>query len=227
MVALEKKRGSRVISIIHAGHMSEPWLNAGTTAEMLKAIRAVPAGVDIDIILHTPGGDALGAGQIVRALQAHKGRKTFFVPYEGFSAGTIMALTGNEVFLSDIAALGPIDVQFGDTAAAALESLLHHKRPKDIEDELLVLAMRARQAIRQCHENARGAMRGSYSRFRAERIARTLNSGYLSHAFPIMHQEARMIGLHVRLGIPDEVFTIVDSFLTSGSRFCSVIHCPD
>jgi hypothetical protein len=227
MVALEQQRGSRVISIIHAGNMTEDGLDTGTTAEALKAIRSVPAGTDIDIILHTPGGSALGASQIIRALKAHKGRKTFFVPYDAFSAGTMLALTGNEIFMSDLASLGPIDVQFGHEPAAAFESLLHHKRPKDIEDDFLVTAMRARQTIRRCHENAKAAMKGSYSRFRAERIARTLNTGYLSHDFPLMYQEARMIGMHVRLGVPHEVFTIVNSFLERDDRFCSVIHCPD
>ena len=228
MIALEQQRGSRVIAMIHGRGMSEPWLDKGTTAEALKAIRAVPAGIDIDIILHTPGGSALGASQIVRALKAHKGRKTFFVPYDAYSAGTILALTGNEIFMSEIATLGPIDVQFGEIgSAAALGSVLRHKWIKDIDDDLLVLAMHAQRTIRQCHENALAAMKGTYSRFRAERIARTLNSGYLSHGFPLMYQEARMVGLNVRPGVPKEVFAIVEGFLTQPGGYCSVIHCPD
>lgn len=70
-------------------------------------------------------------------------------------------------------------------------------------------------------------MKGNYSRGRARRIARTLNDGYLSHGFSIMYEEARKIGLNVKLGVPEEVFTIVDSFLFESGNFCSVIHCAD
>jgi hypothetical protein len=227
MVSLETTRGTRLVSIIHSEGMSEEGVYSQTTAEAIKAIRATPADMDLDIILHTPGGSALGAGQIVRALKAHKGRKTFFVPYEAFSAGTILALTGNEIFMSEIASLGPIDVQFGKIPAVALASLLKHKRVRDMDDDALKHAVQADTAMRGYHKNAVALMKGNYSRLRAERIARTLNSGYLSHGFPLMYEEARMTGLHVRLGVPEEVFTIVDSALARDDGFCSVIHCPD
>ena len=183
--------------------------------------------MDLDIILHTPGGSALGASQIVRALKAHKGRKTFFVPYEAFSAGTILALTGNEIFMSEVASLGPIDVQYGNVPAAAFASLLKYKRVRDIDDDGLRLAVKADNAMRVYHKKAVALMKGNYSRLRAERIARTLNSGHLSHGFPLMYKEARMTGLHVRLGVPEEVFTIVDSAIARDDGFCSVIHCSD
>lgn len=227
MVALESRRGTRLISIIHSDGMSEDAVGVQTTAEAIKAIRGTPADMDLDIILHTPGGSALGAGQIVRALKAHKGRKTFFVPYEAFSAGTILALTGSEIFMSEIASLGPIDVQFGNIPAAALASTLKYKRARDMNDDTLAIAIRAENTIRAHHKKAVALMQGNYSRHRAERIARTLNTGYLSHSFPLMYKEARMTGLHVRLGVPEEVFTIVDSALARNDGFCSVIHCPD
>ena len=227
MVALEGRRGTRLISIIHSDGMSEGWVGSQTTAEAIKAIRATPADMDLDIILHTPGGSALGASQIVRALKAHKGRKTFFVPYEAFSAGTILALTGNEIFMSEVASLGPIDVQHGNVPVAALASLLKHKRVRDMDDEALEVAIMADNTMRTHHKKAVALMKGNYSRLRAERIARTLNSGHLSHGFPLMYKEARMTGLHVRLGVPEEVFTIVDSAIARDDGFCSVIHCSD
>jgi hypothetical protein len=259
MRALEQRRGTRLISIIHDERMSEDSVGKSTIAEALRAIRLTPAGTDLDIILHTPGGEALGAAQLVHALKDHKGRKTVFVPCMAFSAGTILALTADQIVLSDFATLGPIDVQLptassarnlslwvnkpenkldkieivyiqdeiGQRPAAALKSLLQHKRPRDIDDRLLKDAVYARDRIPEDHARAVASMRGNYSRARAERIARTLNDGYLSHGFPIMYEEARKIGLNVKLGVPDEVFTIVDSFLSSGNGFCSVIHCPD
>ena len=232
MLALEQRRGTKVVSIIHSKGMSEDGVDDQTTAEALKAIRTTPPGLDLDIILHTPGGQSLGAAQIVHALKSHKGRKTVFVPYRAMSAGTIISLTADEISLSEISTLGPIDSQIlvgrGDYwPAAALASLLFYKKPKDIDDHLLRYAVAARDCIRDDHKKALAAMKRNYPRLRAERIARTLNDGYLSHGFPIMYEEARKIGLNVKLGVPEEVFTIVDSFLARNDGFCSVIHCPD
>ncbi len=227
MLSLQQRRNTKLVSIVHADGTSEGSVGHQTIAEVLKAIRATPAGVDLDIILHTPGGDALGADQIVRALKAHKGRKTFFVPYDAFSAGTIMALTGEEIFLSPIGSLGPIDVQINRIPAARLAYVLQSKPARLIDDDMLAIASLARDRIVEDHRRAVASMKGNYSRGRARRIARTLNDGYLSHGFPIMYEEARKIGLNVKLGVPEEVFTIVDSFLFESGNFCSVIHCAD
>ncbi|MFN9163302.1 MAG: SDH family Clp fold serine proteinase [Alphaproteobacteria bacterium] len=227
MLSLQQRRNTKLVSIVHAQGTSEDRVDHQTIAEALKAIRSTPAGVDLDIILHTRGGDALGADQIVRALKAHKGRKTFFVPYNAFSAGTIMALTGDEIFLSPIASLGPIDTQINGVPAARLAYVLQAKPPRLIEDDVLAAALHARDRIVEDHHRAVASMKGNYSRGRARRIARTLNDGYLSHSFPIMYEEARKIGLNVKLGVPEEVFTIVDSFLFESGDFCSVIHCAD
>jgi hypothetical protein len=227
MQSLQQRRKTKLICIVHAAGTREGMVADQTIAETLKAIRTTPPDTDLDIILHTPGGDALGADQIARALKAHKGRKVFFVPYEAFSAGTILALTGDEIYLSDMAMLGPIDTQFNRTPIARLAYPLQHKPARRISDEVLQTALYARDRIKEDHRKAMGLMKGNYSRGRASRIAHTLNDGHLSHSFPIMYEEARKIGLNVRFGVPDEVFTIVDSFLTDDDDFCSVIHCPD
>ena len=268
MTALQARRNSRLISIIHAEGTSSDSVDDKTVSEALKAIRASDPNQNLDIILHTPGGNALGAIQLVRALKEHRGRKTFYVPYEAFSAGTILALSGDEICLSDFSCLGPIDVQisfpgvvkvhnggfvsliskagsdedetllggpfrafvrsveppFG-ASAAALASLLKFKHPKDIDDKMLKYAVIARDMKQADHKRALAIMSGNYSRWAANRIAHYLNDGTLSHGYPVQYEEAKKIGLKVSLGIPDEVYTIVDSFLFQEGDFCSVIHC--
>jgi hypothetical protein len=68
-------------------------------------------------------------------------------------------------------------------------------------------------------------MKGTYSGWRARQIARFLNDGHLTHGYPVMFEEAKRIGLNVKLDMPEEVFTIVDEFTESRGTFCSVIHC--
>jgi hypothetical protein len=69
-------------------------------------------GQAIDVILETPGGYAQVVEDIVRAIR-HKYPQdvAFIVPGSAKSAGTIMAMSGNDILLDPDSSLGPIDAQ--------------------------------------------------------------------------------------------------------------------
>ncbi len=69
-------------------------------------------GRDLDILLHTPGGDVNAAERIVEYLR-HKftGEIRVFVPVAAMSAGTMIALAGNRIVMAAHSQLGPIDPQ--------------------------------------------------------------------------------------------------------------------
>lgn len=73
---LERKRGSRVITLIHRqetmnlfGIPIARYINIEDSEEILRAIRLTPEDMPIDLILHTPGGLVLAAEQIAHALK--------------------------------------------------------------------------------------------------------------------------------------------------------------
>ncbi|MGB9873902.1 MAG: SDH family Clp fold serine proteinase, partial [Hydrogenobacter sp.] len=68
---LERKRGSRVITLIHRQEslalLGVPifrFINIEDSEQVLRAIRMTPEDMPIDLIIHTPGGLALAATQI-------------------------------------------------------------------------------------------------------------------------------------------------------------------
>jgi hypothetical protein len=230
IASMEERRNSKVISIIHSVGTDRKMVDLQTAADALKAIRNVPQGKDIDLILHTGGGLSIYGEQIARALKAHKGNKSVFVPYYAFSAGTIIAMAGNEIHLTAHSTLGPIDSQYpiGDRLqfpVSAFVSLRNQKPASKIDDGILVVAGLSRDVIAADHDRALEFMKGTYSGWRARQIARFLNDGHLTHGYPVMFEEAKRIGLNVKLDMPEEVFTIVDEFTESRGTFCSVIHC--
>ncbi len=84
----EKKRGSRVITLIHRqetmsllGIPISRYIDIEDSEQVLRAIRFTPAEMPIDMVLHTPGGLVLAAEQIACALKRHKGKVTVFVPH--------------------------------------------------------------------------------------------------------------------------------------------------
>ncbi|UCG67636.1 MAG: ATP-dependent Clp protease proteolytic subunit, partial [Deltaproteobacteria bacterium] len=97
--AIQKERGSRVITLIHReetvslfGVPVSKYIDIDDAEAILRAIRLTPADKAIDLIVHTPGGLVLAASQIAHAIQKHKGKVTVFVPHYAMSGGTLIAL---------------------------------------------------------------------------------------------------------------------------------------
>ena len=65
---------------------------------------------DLDIILHTTGGNPVAAYRLAQVIRDFTRRATFLVPQYAYSGGTLMCLAGDEVMLGDYAVLSPIDI---------------------------------------------------------------------------------------------------------------------
>lgn len=65
----------------------------------------------VDIFLQTPGGSGETAEEIVRILRKKANHVSFVIAGEAKSAGTILALSGNEILMTETGSLGPIDAQ--------------------------------------------------------------------------------------------------------------------
>lgn len=65
----------------------------------------------IDIYLETPGGSGESAEEIARFLRNKFNEINFVIAGEAKSAGTILALSGDNIFMTDTGSLGPIDAQ--------------------------------------------------------------------------------------------------------------------
>lgn len=77
-----------------------------------EMIRCVPAeSKNVDIMLVTPGGSAEQVAKFVDRLRARFEHVAFLLPDLAMSAGTIFALSGDEIVMDARAYLGPIDPQ--------------------------------------------------------------------------------------------------------------------
>ena len=70
-------------------------------------------GRDLDVLLHTPGGDIDAAEKLITLVHTTvgAGQMRIVVPDFAKSAGTLMALGANKIVMSDTSELGPIDPQ--------------------------------------------------------------------------------------------------------------------
>lgn len=68
-------------------------------------------GEDLDVLLHSPGGEAEAAESIVALLRSRFSHIRFIVPDQAKSAATMICCAGNEILMDERSELGPIDPQ--------------------------------------------------------------------------------------------------------------------
>ena len=230
---LEKKRGSRVITLIHRqetmkllGFPVMKYIDINDSEEILRAVRLTPDDMPVDIILHTPGGLVLSAEQIAMALKRHRGRITVFVPHYAMSGGTLLCLAADEIVMDENAVLGPVDPQLGEFPAASLLRIVEEKGPPRMDDRTLILADVARKAIAQVKGFVKDILSDKMDEKKADEVAAALTEGRWTHDYPITFEEARGLGLPVRTGLPGEIYELMDLFPQTMQQRPSVQYIP-
>ena len=213
---IEKKRGSRVILLVHRqetmslmGFPLMRYIDVNDSEEVLRAIQMTDDDVPLDIILHTPGGLVLAALQIARAIQAHKGKVTVFVPHYAMSGGTLIALAADEIVMCKHSVLGPIDPQIGQYPAASFIKVIDQKPISEVEDQTLIMADIGRKAIQQLEAAATSLLSRHMKEDAAAALATKLATGMWTHDYPISAEEARSLGLPVNTDMPNEILQLM------------------
>jgi ClpP class serine protease len=229
---LEKRRGSRVIGLIHRqesmsflGFPIARYIDIEDSEAVLRAIQLTDSDVPIDMILHTPGGLVLAASQIADALKSHPAKVTVFVPHYAMSGGTLLALAADEIIMAPHAVLGPVDPQLGQRPAASLLKVIEQKPISEIDDQTIIEADQARKAITQVETFVEGLLTERMGE-QAKELARTLACGTWTHDYPITVTEARHLGLPVTTDMPSEVYELMQLYPQTAQRRPSVEYIP-
>lgn len=92
---------------------SGAFINRDDTLGFVDLLHNVESGKNIDLLLHTPGGNIDAAEKLMSMVHrtAGTGRVRIIVPDFAKSAGTLMALGADRIIMSDSSELGPIDPQ--------------------------------------------------------------------------------------------------------------------
>lgn len=227
--ALEKKRSSRVITLIHRqetislfGIPITRYLDMEDSEQVLEAIHLTPAEMPIDIILHTPGGLVLAAEQVAVALSRHAGKVTVFVPHYAMSGGTIVALASDEIILNRDAVLGSVDPalgtpQAGSYPAVSILKALETPNPNR-EDQTLILGDVAHKAIKQVYDLVYRLLLKRWSKDKAAEIAGALTEGRWTHDHPLFYEHIEEMGLPVSDKMPVEIYELMKLYPQYGQR---------
>jgi ClpP class serine protease len=229
----ERSRRSRVIALVHRqetmslfGFPIMRYIDVNDSEDVLRAIKLTDPDCPIDLIIHTPGGLVLAAGQIAHALRRHRAKVTVFVPHYAMSGGTLIALAADEIAMDPNAVLGPVDPQLGQSPAASVLTVLERKKPEDIEDQTFILADVSRKAITQVRRTVQELLSERMTSEQAAALADKLSTGTWTHDYPISAEEAKSMGLPVSTEMPQEVYDFMTLFPQPTRTRPSVEYVP-
>ena len=230
---LERERRSRIIALVHRqetmsilGFPLMRYIDVNDSEEVLRAIKLTDPDWPIEIIVHTPGGLVLAAGQIAHALKRHRAKVTVFVPHYAMSGGTLIALAADEIVMDPNAVLGPVDPQLGQQPAASILTVLEQKKPEDIDDQTIILADVSRKAITQVKRTVQDLLSERMSAGQTEALAEKLATGTWTHDYGITAEEAKSLGLPVSTELPNLVHDFMSLFPQPTRTGPSVHYVP-
>jgi len=216
IAAIEKERGSRVITMIHRQEtrrlfsvLVSRMIDLEDAQKIIPAIKETPADTPIDLVLHTPGGMVLAAMQIARAIHAHPAKVTVHVPVYAMSGGTLIALAADEITMDSFSVLGPIDPQLAGLPAATLVEVKGEKPTAELHDLTLILANVAEKALRQVKTGALELVSDKMPEAQAKALIEKLAGGQWTHDYALTAKEAQELGLPVKSGIPRSILNLM------------------
>lgn len=87
----------------------------------MNAVHGLDKSKGLDLILHTPGGDLAATESLINYLRKiFKNDIRAIIPQISMSAGTIIALSCNEIIMGNQSSLGPVDPQLGGVACQSV-----------------------------------------------------------------------------------------------------------
>lgn len=233
MAELERKRGSRVITLIHRqeavnllGIPLTRFINIEDSEQVLTAIRLTCEDCPIDLIIHTPGGLVLASEQIAEALLRHAGKVTVFVPHYAMSGGALIAMAADELVMDHNAVLGPLDPQLGQYPAASLIKVLETKPIAEIDDQTIILADVAAKALRQVKITVQNLLTKHMDEEKAEKTADLLTQGTWTHDYPIDVTQIAALGINVSTTMPEEIYALMGMYPQPRTARPSVEYSP-
>lgn len=233
MSELERKRGSRVITLIHRqeavnllGIPLTRFINIEDSEQVLTAIRLTCEDCPIDLIIHTPGGLVLASEQIAEALLRHPGKVTVFVPHYAMSGGALIAMAADELVMDHNAVLGPLDPQLGQYPAASLIKVLETKPIAEIDDQTIILADVAAKALRQVKITVQNLLTKHMDEEKAEKTADLLTQGTWTHDYPIDVTQIAAMGINVSTTVPEEIYALMGMYPQPRTARPSVEYSP-
>lgn len=222
--AFEKATDTKLLFLYHneGGPFSSSSLGTSDANNFVTSLRKIDPQENLTVILNTPGGTVNAAEIIINAFRNHRGRINVYVPFYACSAGTMIALAADKLYLGQNAHLGPFDPVIG-TFGMGAKNILSALPDEDIRGSFLSpvyrgLTATCKRAMTRMYANLADRIAlEKFSPEQVERIKAQMIDGDIAHDTPFFYSDLSYLGDYVSCTIPENVYAIYDKFLESGT----------
>ncbi len=114
---IEKERGRPLITYITSSRINaEGVIASDVVPEICRQILKIPPDAEeIDLLVVSRGGDPIVSWRIISLLRERFEKVNVLIPYEAYSAATLLALGADKIIMHPFSNLGPVDPQLHGT----------------------------------------------------------------------------------------------------------------
>lgn len=194
------KRNILFIKHTQSGLFGGSMITQETMLQLNKAL-AKFSGKPFDLVLHTPGGEIFSSMFISRIINQYPEEVRVIIPMYAMSGGTLLALSGDSIYMSETGCLGPVDPQLGNLfkygSAKAWKKIVELKGKK-AEDSSISFDMMGQQYTK--------SISGHINMLLTEKIVDEnkrkaftdfLTGGDVEHAYALSMKDLQAFGLPI------------------------------
>jgi len=198
------------------GFFNQSMITQSTMLAINKAFRKFN-GKPFDLILHTPGGEVFSSLFISRMLKNYTGEIRAFVPFYSMSGGSLLALSGDELYIAKNGCIGCIDPQLGmlwNYGSASSWNKILKMKGKKANDSSISMAFVGSQYTKTIKNYLNELLVGRMNNKDKKVFVDFLTSGKVEHAYPIGINELHSFGLDAK-PLPDVIAKKLELIVSS------------
>ena len=178
----------------------------------------------LSIILYTTGGLIFSSDMIVEILLSYSTKVNIYIPGFAYSAGSMIALCADKLYMNKFSVMGPVDPQMGynvdehgnedGASSKCFMQLLDEK--EDISDDFYLKALESKSLHSDNIENLKKIIhikKINLSKNRKKRFIDEFASGKHPHHKPFSVNRLQNMGLPVETSIPPEINELFAKFI--------------
>ncbi|MFA6547400.1 MAG: hypothetical protein WCT11_00455 [Candidatus Magasanikbacteria bacterium] len=133
---LEDSRGSKVVTYITSDRPGP--VNARIAMDIIpifsRQLRQIGKQQKIDLFLYSSGGDTMVPWRLVSMIREYCDNFSVLIPYKAHSSATMISLGADEIVMSDLSEISPIDPSTANVFNPTDPQNLQNKIPISVED---------------------------------------------------------------------------------------------
>ena len=167
---------------------------------------------ELDLIIHSEGGDIFSCDTIVNILLSFNGEKNAYVPYHAFSAASVVTFSCDNIYIDKFAQLGPVDPQISvsidnesDEEYVPAKTLIKMNRRGILDKELLISYYEGKLLYDDGIRTFKKILGNKYENKVKNKIVTEFCSGKYPHSKPFNVNDLIDMEIELNVFIPEDI----------------------